>query len=44
MVLTRAKGPKGTPLKVAECLVGDESGIIIFTARNEQGGCCSTGT
>jgi replication factor A1 len=37
VVLTRAKGPKGNELKVAECLVGDESGIIVFTARNEQG-------
>ena len=37
VVLTRPKGPKGNSLKVAECLVGDESGIIVFTARNEQG-------
>jgi replication factor A1 len=37
VVLTRAKGPKGNELKVSECLVGDESGIIVFTARNEQG-------
>lgn len=23
--------------RIAECLVGDETGIIIFTARNDQG-------
>lgn len=23
--------------KIAECLVGDETGTIVFTARNEQG-------
>ena len=28
---------------VAECLVGDETGVIVFTARNEQGElyCCA---
>ena len=25
------------PSRIAECLVGDETGTIIFTARNEQG-------
>lgn len=25
------------PNRIAECLVGDETGSIIFTARNEQG-------
>lgn len=25
------------PPRIAECLVGDETGTIIFTARNEQG-------
>ena len=25
------------PTRIAECLVGDETGTIIFTARNEQG-------
>ncbi|GAB2234708.1 hypothetical protein Droror1_Dr00003973 [Drosera rotundifolia] len=24
------------PIRIAECLVGDETGVIIFTARNEQ--------
>ncbi len=37
VVLDRAKGPRSAPLKVAECLVGDASGVIVFTARNEQG-------
>ncbi|PKA59071.1 Uncharacterized protein AXF42_Ash001164 [Apostasia shenzhenica] len=26
--------------KIAECVVGDETGTIVFTARNEQAGCC----
>jgi replication factor A1 len=25
------------PARIAECLVGDETGTIVFTARNEQG-------
>lgn len=25
------------PARIAECLVGDETGTIIFTARNDQG-------
>jgi len=25
------------PWRIAKCLVGDETGTIIFTARNEQG-------
>lgn len=37
VVVDRARGPKGQPLKVAECIVGDETGTIVFTARNEQG-------
>lgn len=35
IVLNRPRGPKG-PLRVAECLVGDQTGVIIFTAKNEQ--------
>ena len=39
------KGPRSTmllarpsrPSRIAECLIGDETGSIIFTARNEQG-------
>lgn len=34
-----ARGPKGAALKVSECLVGDSTGVIIFSARNEQGAC-----
>lgn len=26
--------------RLAECLVGDDTGIIIFTARNDQGNFC----
>eukprot|EP00879_Flechtneria_rotunda_P003093 GHRR01003314.1.p1 GENE.GHRR01003314.1~~GHRR01003314.1.p1 ORF type:complete len:137 (+),score=24.79 GHRR01003314.1:486-896(+) len=36
IVVDRPRGPKGQPLKVAECIVGDQSGTIVFTARNEQ--------
>jgi hypothetical protein len=25
------------PTKIAECLIGDETGCVLFTARNEQG-------
>ena len=25
------------PTLIAECLIGDETGVILFTARNEQG-------
>jgi hypothetical protein len=42
IVVDRPRGPKGQPLKVAECIVGDETGVIIFTARNEQGTVCLT--
>jgi hypothetical protein len=37
VVVDRPRGPKGQPLKVAECIVGDETAVIVFTARNEQG-------
>lgn len=33
----RSDGPQVRPMKIAECLVGDETGMIIFTARNDQG-------
>nr|CAB3478328.1 unnamed protein product [Digitaria exilis] len=32
-----AAGPAARPTKIAECLIGDETGCILFTARNEQG-------
>jgi replication factor A1 len=31
----QGKGP-GSGTRVAECLVGDQTGVIVFTARNEQ--------
>lgn len=31
----RPDGPQ-RQMRIAECLVGDETGIIVFTARNEQ--------
>lgn len=33
----RPMGPQARQMRIAECLVGDETGIIIFTARNDQG-------
>ncbi|CAO1943248.1 unnamed protein product, partial [Urochloa humidicola] len=38
MVLQRGRegGPQGRQMRIAECLVGDETGIIVFTARNDQ--------
>lgn len=39
MVLQKGRpdGPQLRQMRIAECLVGDETGTIIFTARNEQG-------
>jgi len=37
-VVNRSTGRAGSSAsKVAECLVGDETGVIVFAARNEQG-------
>lgn len=33
----RPDGPQMRQMRIAECLVGDETGIIVFTARNDQG-------
>ncbi|XP_011096347.1 uncharacterized protein At4g28440-like [Sesamum indicum] len=30
------RGPQNQNTRIAECLVGDETGTILFTARNEQ--------
>lgn len=35
----RAAGSQVRQMRLAECLVGDETGMIVFTARNEQGRC-----
>eukprot|EP01018_Ginkgo_biloba_P017217 Gb_12157 [translate_table: standard] len=32
----RSDGPQGRQMRLAECLVGDETGIIVFTARGDQ--------
>ncbi|KAH9289795.1 hypothetical protein KI387_033912, partial [Taxus chinensis] len=32
----RPGGAQVRPMRIAECVVGDENGTIIFTARNEQ--------
>ncbi|KAK9816635.1 hypothetical protein WJX72_003094 [[Myrmecia] bisecta] len=36
LVLSRPGRLQGPPTRIAECLVGDQSGVIVFTARNEQ--------
>ncbi|KAI3976279.1 hypothetical protein MKX01_021821 [Papaver californicum] len=38
MVLQKGRpdGPQMRQMRIAECLVGDETGLIIFTARNDQ--------
>lgn len=33
----RPDGPQPRQMRIAECMVGDETGVIIFTARNDQG-------
>lgn len=33
----RAVSPNLRNVRIAECLVGDETGTILFTARNDQG-------
>ncbi|KAL3511297.1 hypothetical protein ACH5RR_030698 [Cinchona calisaya] len=30
------RGAQARPMRLAECLVGDETGMIVFTARNDQ--------
>ncbi|KAL8468084.1 hypothetical protein ACS0TY_031364 [Phlomoides rotata] len=30
------RGPQNQNTKIAECLIGDETGCILFTARNDQ--------
>lgn len=39
MVLQKGRpdGPQVNQMRIAECLVGDETGTVLFTARNEQG-------
>lgn len=39
MVLQKGRpdGSQARQMRIAECLVGDETGVVIFTARNEQG-------
>ncbi|XP_047095901.1 uncharacterized protein At4g28440-like [Lolium rigidum] len=40
-IAPRARAPGGGPaasrqVRIAECIVGDETGVIVFTARNDQ--------
>lgn len=37
MIMTRNRNTQGRNMRLAECLVGDETGIVVFTARNDQG-------
>ncbi|KAI4382599.1 hypothetical protein MLD38_008544 [Melastoma candidum] len=32
----KAVVPRGRQMRITECLVGDETGIIVFVARNDQ--------
>ncbi|KAF2556812.1 hypothetical protein F2Q68_00014041 [Brassica cretica] len=32
----RADGPQARQMRISECVVGDETGIVVFTARNDQ--------
>ncbi|KXZ57031.1 hypothetical protein GPECTOR_1g931 [Gonium pectorale] len=36
VTLNRERGPKAPSVKVAECLVADSTGVVVFVARNEQ--------
>lgn len=36
-VIERAAKQGGKTQKIAECVLGDETGTVIFSARNEQG-------
>ncbi|XP_072981801.1 uncharacterized protein At4g28440-like [Typha latifolia] len=40
---SRPNAPQARQMRIAECLVGDETGIIVFTARNEQADLMKTG-
>ena len=35
-MVNRSNGA-GTKIRVNECVVGDNSGIVVFTAKNDQG-------
>uniref|UniRef100_A0A452XHP8 Single-stranded DNA binding protein Ssb-like OB fold domain-containing protein n=1 Tax=Aegilops tauschii subsp. strangulata TaxID=200361 RepID=A0A452XHP8_AEGTS len=38
VVLHRPQGGRaGGNMRIAECIVGDDTGVVVFTARNEQG-------
>lgn len=39
MVLQKGPGdgPQARQMRISECVVGDETGIVVFTARNDQG-------
>jgi replication factor A1 len=36
LVHTRQGRPGAAPARIAECLVGDDSGVMVITARNDQ--------
>ncbi|KAJ0962843.1 hypothetical protein J5N97_027965 [Dioscorea zingiberensis] len=46
MVLKKGRpdGPQVRQTRISECLVGDETGVIIFTATNEQVDLIKAGT
>eukprot|EP00270_Netrium_digitus_P020143 TRINITY_DN818_c0_g1_i1.p1 TRINITY_DN818_c0_g1~~TRINITY_DN818_c0_g1_i1.p1 ORF type:complete len:122 (+),score=17.13 TRINITY_DN818_c0_g1_i1:120-485(+) len=36
VVLQKPATKQTRPLRIAECIVGDDSGVVVFSARNEQ--------
>ncbi|CAF2161671.1 BnaA07g09820D [Brassica napus] len=32
----RSDGPQARQMRICECIVGDETGVVVFTARNDQ--------
>ena len=37
LVLDPGAPPGNKPQRIAECVVGDDTGVVLFTARNDQG-------
>ena len=37
VVLARQAGRPSSSNRISECLIGDQTGVVIFTARNDQG-------
>ena len=35
--MVNRNGRDGTKIRVNECVVGDNTGVVVFTAKNDQG-------